>query len=65
MQAPKRRLDDVCCDRFPDIEPHILRSWIAQGKVAVANKVVLKAGTPVPVTAGIQLLAVQEKYVCR
>jgi len=43
----------------------VVQSWIAQGKVSVNDKVVLKAGTPVAPDASIAINAEVPKFVCR
>lgn len=65
MQAAKRRLDELCIEKFPDIERNVIVSWIAQGKIAVDKKVIDKAGTRIAADASIVINAKLEKYVCR
>ncbi|KAK9824504.1 hypothetical protein WJX72_010925 [[Myrmecia] bisecta] len=61
----KQRLDEVCLEQYPEHSRNVIQSWIAQGKVTVNNRPVLKAGTPVADTADICIKAVEPKYVCR
>lgn len=63
--SKKRRLDEVCAERFPQYSRNVVQSWIAQGKVSVNDKVVLKAGTPVAPDASIAISAEVPKFVCR
>ena len=69
MQRPatrsKRRLDEVCLDQYPEFSRNVVQSWIAQGKVIVNDKVVLKAGTPVVADADVRITAMVPKYVSR
>lgn len=61
----KRRLDEACLEQSPTIARNVVQSWIVQGKVIVNGKVVNKPGTPVSTQAKIDILAVEEQYVCR
>jgi len=63
--AKRQRLDDYCLARHPDHTKNLIQSWIAQGKVLVNDRVVTKAGTPVPKGAVVRINAEQPKYVCR
>lgn len=65
MQAAKRRLDELCIEKHPDIGSNIIVSWIAQGKVLVDKRIIDKAGTRIPADASIVINAKLEKYVCR
>ncbi|XP_065623250.1 uncharacterized protein LOC111999438 isoform X1 [Quercus suber] len=67
FQAPKkkRRLDEICLERFQQYSRTFIQSWILQGKVSVDGKVVNKAGTPVSEKAVVQIMAEIPKYVCR
>ncbi|XP_042957175.1 hemolysin A isoform X2 [Carya illinoinensis] len=61
----KRRLDEICLERFQQYSRTFIQSWILQGKVFVDGKVVNKAGTPVSEKAVVQIMAEVPKYVCR
>ncbi|XP_057977032.1 uncharacterized protein LOC131164088 [Malania oleifera] len=61
----KRRLDEICLERFQQYSRTFIQSWILQGKVFVDGKVVNKAGTPVSDKAIVQIMAEIPKYVCR
>eukprot|EP00897_Mesotaenium_endlicherianum_P000846 jgi/Mesen1/10762/ME000091S10294 len=61
----KRRLDEVCVERYPQYSRTIIQSWIIQGKVLVKGQPVLKAGTQVHEAAPIEIIAKAPKYVCR
>ncbi|XP_062173840.1 uncharacterized protein LOC133879331 [Alnus glutinosa] len=67
IQPPKkrRRLDEICLERFQQYSRTFIQSWILQGKVFVDGKVVNKAGTPVSEKAVVQIKAEVPKYVCR
>lgn len=67
IQQPKkkRRLDEICVERFQEYSRTFIQSWIVQGKVFVDGKVVIKAGTPVPDKAVVEIRAEVPKYVCR
>ncbi|KAL9239659.1 hypothetical protein vseg_013961 [Gypsophila vaccaria] len=61
----KKRLDEVCLERFQQYSRTFIQSWIIQGKVYVNGKVVNKAGTPVSDKAVVEIKAEIPKYVCR
>ncbi|KNA21924.1 hypothetical protein SOVF_038770 isoform B [Spinacia oleracea] len=61
----KKRLDEVCLERYQQYSRTFIQSWIIQGKVFVNGKVVNKAGTPVPNEAVVEINAEIPKYVCR
>lgn len=67
FQIPKkkRRLDEVCLERFQQYSRSFIQSWILQGKVYVNGKIVNKAGTPVSHKAVVEIMAEIPKYVCR
>ncbi|CAI0390557.1 unnamed protein product [Linum tenue] len=67
IQIPrkKRRLDEVCLDRFQQYSRTMIQSWILQGKVFVNGKKVNKAGTPVSDKSVVEITAEIPKYVCR
>ncbi|XVE78219.1 hypothetical protein DITRI_Ditri13aG0127200 [Diplodiscus trichospermus] len=67
LQIPKKkkRLDEVCLERFQQYSRSFIQSWILQGKVYVNGKVVNKAGTPVSDKAVVEIMAEIPKYVCR
>ncbi|OUZ99303.1 Ribosomal RNA methyltransferase FtsJ domain [Macleaya cordata] len=64
-QKKKRRLDEICLERFQQYSRTFIQSWILQGKVFVDGKVVNKAGTPVSDKAVVEIKAEVPKYVCR
>ncbi|KAF8005667.1 hypothetical protein BT93_K0065 [Corymbia citriodora subsp. variegata] len=64
-QKKKKRLDEVCLERYQQYSRNIIQSWILQGKVFVNGKVVSKAGTPVSDQANVEIIAEIPKYVCR
>ncbi|GMH02425.1 hypothetical protein Nepgr_004264 [Nepenthes gracilis] len=61
----KRRLDELCLERFQQYSRTFIQSWIIQGKVYVNGKIVNKAGTPISDKAVIEIMAEIPKYVCR
>ncbi|XP_054785034.1 uncharacterized protein LOC129291602 [Prosopis cineraria] len=61
----KRRLDEICLERFQQYSRSFIQSWILQGKVYVDGKVIHKAGTPVSDKAVVEIKAEIPKYVCR
>nr|XP_043637265.1 hemolysin A [Erigeron canadensis] len=61
----KKRLDEVCLDRFQQYSRNYIQSWILQGKVLVDGRVVTKAGHPVSDKAIVVIKAQIPKYVCR
>ncbi|XP_038989576.1 hemolysin A isoform X2 [Phoenix dactylifera] len=67
VQLPKkrRRLDEVCLERFQQYSRTFIQSWIIQGKVFVDGRVVNKAGTPVSEKSIVEIKAEVPKYVCR
>ncbi|XP_044465334.1 hemolysin A isoform X2 [Mangifera indica] len=67
IQIPKkkRRLDEVCLERFQQYSRTYIQSWILQGKVFVDGKMVNKAGTPISDKAIVEINAEVPKYVCR
>ncbi|KAK5784201.1 uncharacterized protein LOC108471051 [Gossypium arboreum] len=67
LQIPKKkkRLDELCLERFQQYSRTFIQSWILQGKVCVNGKVVNKAGTPVSDKAVLEIIAEIPKYVCR
>ncbi|KAK9226335.1 hypothetical protein WN943_011382 [Citrus x changshan-huyou] len=67
IQLPKkkRRLDEICLQRFQQYSRTYIQSWILQGKVFVDGKVVNKAGTAVSDKAVVEIIAPVPKYVCR
>ncbi|KAH1081614.1 hypothetical protein J1N35_021375 [Gossypium stocksii] len=67
LQIPKKkkRLDELCLERFQQYSRTFIQSWILQGKVYVNGKVVNKAGTPVSDKAVVEIIAEIPKYVCR
>lgn len=65
LSKKKKRLDEVCLERFQQYSRTFIQSWILQGKVFVNGKVVNKAGTPVSDEAVVEIIAEIPKYVCR
>ncbi|GFP91188.1 putative rRNA methyltransferase yqxc, partial [Phtheirospermum japonicum] len=61
----KKRLDEVCLERFQQYSRTFIQSWIAQGKVIVDGKVVNKSGTPISDKSVVEIKAEVPKYVCR
>ncbi|KAF7825902.1 putative rRNA methyltransferase YqxC [Senna tora] len=61
----KKRLDEICLERFQQYSRTFIQSWILQGKVYVNGKVINKAGTPVSDKAVVEIKAEVPKYVCR
>ncbi|KAL6978903.1 carnosine N-methyltransferase [Sarracenia purpurea var. burkii] len=61
----KKRLDEICLERFQQYSRTFIQSWILQGKVFVDGKPVNKAGTPVSDEAVVEIMAEVPKYVCR
>ncbi|KAK6163957.1 hypothetical protein DH2020_000821 [Rehmannia glutinosa] len=61
----KRRLDEVCLERFQQYSRTFIQSWITQGKVIVDGKVVNKCGTQISDKAVVEIKAEVPKYVCR
>ncbi|XP_038899562.1 putative rRNA methyltransferase YqxC [Benincasa hispida] len=61
----KKRLDEVCVERYQQYSRTMIQSWILQGKVLVDGKVISKAGTPVGDKAKVEIIAEVPKYVCR
>lgn len=51
--------------RYPEYSRSVLQSWIAQGKVFVNGRKIVKAGTPVANGADVVINAEIPKYVCR
>ncbi|CAL5386121.1 unnamed protein product [Camellia sinensis] len=64
-QVEKKRLDEICLERFQQYSRTFIQSWILQGKVFVDGKLVNKAGTPVSDEAVVEIMAEVPKYVCR
>ncbi|CAK7349220.1 unnamed protein product [Dovyalis caffra] len=65
LPKKKRRLDEICLERFQQYSRTFIQSWILQGKVFVDGKVVNKAGTPVSEKSVVEINAEVPKYVCR
>ncbi|XP_051134410.1 uncharacterized protein LOC127253724 [Andrographis paniculata] len=65
LQRKKRRLDEVCLERYREYSRTFVQSWIMQGKVFVDGKVVNKCGTPVSDQSVVEIKAEVPKYVCR
>eukprot|EP00262_Sarcandra_glabra_P016140 TRINITY_DN5160_c0_g1_i2.p1 TRINITY_DN5160_c0_g1~~TRINITY_DN5160_c0_g1_i2.p1 ORF type:complete len:266 (-),score=34.67 TRINITY_DN5160_c0_g1_i2:192-989(-) len=61
----KRRLDEVCLEKYQQYSRTFIQSWILQGKVSVDGRVVNKAGTPVSDKSTVEIMAEVPKYVCR
>ncbi|KAJ0977043.1 hypothetical protein J5N97_012517 [Dioscorea zingiberensis] len=65
LPKKKRRLDEICLERFQQYSRTFIQSWIMQGKVLVDGRVVNKAGTPVSDKSTVEIKAEIPKYVCR
>lgn len=65
LKSKKKRLDDLCVERFEQYSKTFIQSWILQGKVFVNGKVVNKAGNPVSDESVVEIRAEVPKYVCR
>ncbi|KAK4847084.1 hypothetical protein QYF36_025393 [Acer negundo] len=67
IQIPKKRkrLDEICLERFQQYSRTYIQSWILQGKVFVDGKRVSKAGTQVSDKSVVEIIAEVPKYVCR
>ncbi|KAI8015481.1 putative rRNA methyltransferase YqxC [Camellia lanceoleosa] len=65
LKKKKKRLDEICLERFQQYSRTFIQSWILQGKVFVDGKLVNKAGTPVSDEAVVEIMAEVPKYVCR
>ncbi|GAY56220.1 hypothetical protein CUMW_170180 [Citrus unshiu] len=63
LRTRKRRLDEICLERFQPYSRTYLQSWILQGKVFVDGKVVNKAGTAVSDKAVVEIIAQVPKYL--
>ncbi|CAH9075351.1 unnamed protein product [Cuscuta epithymum] len=61
-QKKKKRLDEICLERYQQYSRTFIQSWILQGKVLVDGKVVNKAGTPIPDKATVEIIAEVPKY---
>ncbi|CAH9121156.1 unnamed protein product [Cuscuta epithymum] len=61
-QKKKKRLDEICVERYQQYSRTFIQSWILQGKVLVDGKVVNKAGTPIPDKATVEIIAEVPKY---
>uniref|UniRef100_A0A0E0BHA8 RNA-binding S4 domain-containing protein n=1 Tax=Oryza glumipatula TaxID=40148 RepID=A0A0E0BHA8_9ORYZ len=62
LAKKKRRLDEVCLERFQQYSRTYIQSWILQGKVLVDGRVVNKAGTQVSDKSIIEIKAEIPKY---
>lgn len=58
----KKRLDEICVEKYQQYSRSVIQSWILQGKVYVDGKVINKAGTPVPGKAVVEIKADVPKY---
>ncbi|KAL8531399.1 hypothetical protein ACS0TY_008132 [Phlomoides rotata] len=65
VQRKKRRLDEVCLERYQQYSRTFIQSWITQGKVFVDGKVVSKSGTQISDKSQVEIKAEVPKYVCR
>ncbi|CAA2945054.1 hemolysin A isoform X1 [Olea europaea subsp. europaea] len=65
VQKKKRRLNEVCLERFQQYSQTFIQSWILQGKVLVDEKVVSKCGTPIFDKAVLEIGAEVPKCVCK
>ncbi|XP_047319080.1 hemolysin A [Impatiens glandulifera] len=64
-QKKRKRLDELCLEKYQQYSRSLIQSWIIQGKVYVDGKPVSKAGTPVSDKATVEITAEIPKYVCR
>lgn len=62
---PKKRLDTLIQERFPEYSRRQIQSWIMQGYVRIKGVPVTKAGTMVDELADIECKFVEPKYVSR
>ncbi|XP_020531981.1 uncharacterized protein LOC18448592 isoform X2 [Amborella trichopoda] len=65
IKNKKKRLDELCLERFQQYSRTLIQSWILQGKVYVDGRVVSKAGAPTLDKAVVEIIAEIPKYVCR
>ncbi|XP_042466552.1 putative rRNA methyltransferase YqxC isoform X1 [Zingiber officinale] len=65
LRKKRKRLDELCVERFQEYSRTLIQSWILQGKVIVDGRVVSKAGTPTSDSSVIEIKAEIPKYVCR
>ncbi|XP_058205833.1 uncharacterized protein LOC131319546 isoform X1 [Rhododendron vialii] len=65
LKRKKKRLDELCVERFQQYSKTFIQSWILQGKVFVNGKLANKAGNPVSDDAVVEIRAEVPKYVCR
>ncbi|XP_074566459.1 uncharacterized protein LOC141823087 [Curcuma longa] len=65
LRKKRKRLDELCVERFEEYSRTLIQSWILQGKVIVDGRVVSKAGTPTSDSSVIEIKAEIPKYVCR
>lgn len=61
----KKRLDQLLHQQLPAYSKAQIQSWIMQGKVKVADKIITKPGTMISVDAVIICDAQEPKYVSR
>ncbi|KAL1558714.1 carnosine N-methyltransferase [Salvia divinorum] len=61
----RRRLDEVCLERFQQYSRTFIQSWIIQGKVIVDGKVINKCGAQISDKSVVDIHAEVPKYVCR
>ncbi|XP_047939116.1 hemolysin A isoform X4 [Salvia hispanica] len=59
----RRRLDEVCLERFQQYSRTFIQSWIIQGKVFVDGKVVNKCGAQISDKSVVDIQAEVPKYV--
>ncbi|KAH6814151.1 bacterial hemolysin-like protein [Perilla frutescens var. frutescens] len=65
VQKKKKRLDEVCLERYQQYSRTFIQSWIVQGKVFVDGKVVSKCGAQISDKSVVEIKAEVPKYVCR
>ncbi|KAJ4843228.1 hypothetical protein Tsubulata_008732 [Turnera subulata] len=65
VRKKRKRLDEICVERFQQYSRSFIQTWIMQGKVFVDGKMVNKAGTSVSDKAVVEIKAEIPKYVCR
>ncbi|EFJ06654.1 hypothetical protein SELMODRAFT_47053, partial [Selaginella moellendorffii] len=63
----KRRLDELCVERYPQFARNVVQSWIIQGKATLvsSSSSLNKSGMQVAGTSAIEITAQPPKYVCR
>lgn len=65
IRKHKKRLDELCQERFPQYSRSMIQSWILQGKVLVDGQPIGKAGASILSKSDVKIIAEVPKYVCR